>query len=106
MSYPTSKEISRKGMSQVMATGRLADACIKDSGVHGLLQEQFVEMVPSDDACARGVRHLGRRQDILPLYLIIGSGERSPANLGVCVRDTAGSAERKVRLQFLLAWKY
>ena len=84
-----------------MATGRLADACLKDSGVHGLLQDQFVERVPSDDACARGVRHLGFGQDILPPYLIIGSGERSPANLGVCLRDTAGSAERKVRLQFL-----
>ena len=84
-----------------MVTGRHADACLRDGGVHGPLQDQCMDMVPPDAACVRVVRHLGRRKDIVPPHPIMSFGERSPATFGVCLRDTDGSAERKVRLQYL-----
>ncbi len=69
---PGFKEMGRKGVPKAMATGWLGDACLADSGVHGPLQDQFVDMVPPDDACARVARHLGRRKDLLPHPLVIG----------------------------------
>jgi hypothetical protein len=69
---PGFKEMGRKGVPTAMTTGWLGDICLADSGVHGPLQDQFVDMVPPDAACARIARHLGRRKDILPHPLVIG----------------------------------
>jgi hypothetical protein len=66
--------MGRKGVPKAMATGWLGDVGLADSGVHGPLQDQLVDMVPPDDASARVARQPGRRKDLLPHPLVLGVG--------------------------------
>ena len=47
-----------------MTRGWFGDVGLADSGVHGPLQDQFVDMVPPDAVGTRVVRQSGRRKDI------------------------------------------
>ena len=56
------------------ARGWFGDVGLADSGVHGPLQDQFVDMEPPDAAGTRVVRQSGRRKDILLYPLKMGVG--------------------------------
>src|SRR5512145_2859877 len=71
---PSFQEMGCKGVPKRMATSWLGDVCLADSGVHRPLQDQFVDVMPPDDAGTRVARQSGRRKDILPYPLVMGVG--------------------------------
>ncbi len=57
-----------------MTTRRLGDICLLGSRLHRPLQDQFVDVMPLDDARPGILRRLRGREDILPHPLAIGIG--------------------------------
>ena len=53
---PRFEEMGRKRVAQRMTTRRFGDCCLLDSGVHRPLQDQFVDVMPADDARPQGPR--------------------------------------------------
>ena len=57
-----------------MTTRRLGDLRLADSSLHRPLQNQFVDVMPPDEARLGGPRQLRGREDLLPHPLATGIG--------------------------------
>jgi hypothetical protein len=66
------EQMGRKRVPKRMTTRRLEDRSLSDSGLHRPLQDQFVDVMPPDDARPWVPRGLGGREDILPRPLTTG----------------------------------
>src|SRR5262245_23267296 len=66
--------MGRKRVPKRMTTRRFGDLSLLDSGLYRPLQDQFVDVMPPDDARPWVPRGLGGREDILPGPLMTGMG--------------------------------
>src|SRR5919108_6327715 len=71
---PRFEQMGRKRVPQRVTTGRLGNIGLADGSLHRPLQDQFVDVMPPDNARPWVPRRLRGWEDILPYPLAIGIG--------------------------------
>ena len=86
-----------------MTTRRLGDICLLDSRLHRRLRDQFVDVMPPDDARPGILRRLRGREAILPHPLAIGIGVFALQRIRQV--DVSSTRLQILFMEFLTLWR-